>query len=117
MLWRSSPHTYPRKATRFQISNAPVPSGLWPDAPVALQKPWEAIAEEAKLPSSITLHSLRHGVGTLLAAQGKSPAQLAMALGHAQWRTTERYVHAVDLARAELAEETAALVRPTSFAR
>ena len=49
-------------------------SGLRPDVPVALQKPWERIAEEAKLPSSITLHSLRHGVGTLLAAQGKTPA-------------------------------------------
>jgi integrase len=105
----------PKEGEKFPEPDALVFSGLRPDAPVALQKPWEAIAEEAKLPSTITLHSLRHGVGTLLAAQGKSPAQLAMALGHSQWRTTERYVHAVDFARAELAEETAALVRPNKL--
>jgi integrase len=105
----------PKEGEKFPDPDALVFSGLRPDAPVALQKPWEAIAEEAKLPSTITLHSLRHGVGTLLAAQGKSPAQLAMALGHSQWRTTERYVHAVDKARAELAEQTAALVRPNKL--
>lgn len=90
-------------------------SGNRPEVPVALQRPWEKIAEKAKLPASITLHNLRHGVGTMLAAEGKTPAQLAMALGHAQWRTTERYVHAVDKARADLAEQTAALVRPNKL--
>jgi integrase len=90
-------------------------SGLRPDAPVALQHPWEAIAEEAKLPSTITLHSLRHGVGTLLAAEGSTAPQIAMALGHAQWRTSERYVHVVDRARAELAQKTAGLVRPNKL--
>lgn len=87
-------------------------SGLRPTVPVALQVPWDRIAREAQLPSSLTLHSLRHGVGTLLAAEGKAAPQIAMALGHSQWRTSERYVHAVDRARAELAQETAALVRP-----
>ena len=87
-------------------------SGLRPTTPAALQEPWDRIAEEARLPTSLTLHSLRHGVGTLLAANGKAVPQIAMALGHTQWRTSERYVHAVDRARAELAQETADLVRP-----
>jgi integrase len=87
-------------------------SGLHFTRPVALGRPWELIAEEADLPPEITLHSLRHGVGTLLAAEGMAAPQIAMALGHAQWRTSERYVHAVDRARAELAQKTAALVRP-----
>jgi integrase len=80
--------------------------------PVALDDPWELISEEAELPPEITLHSLRHGVGTLLAAEGLAAPQIAMALGHAQWRTSERYVHVVDRARDELARKTAALVRP-----
>ena len=87
-------------------------SGLRPTTPVALQTPWDRIAEGARLPTSLTLHSLRRGVGTLLAAEGKAAPQIAMALGHSQWRTSERYVHAVDRARAELAQETADLVRP-----
>jgi integrase len=89
--------------------------GLRSNAPVALQRPWEAAAEEAKLPSSLTLHSLRHGVGTLLAADRMTVPQIAMALGHSQWRTSERYVHAVDRARTELAQRTAALVRPSKL--
>ena len=76
-----------------------------------------AIAEEAGLPPSLTLHSLRHGVGTLLAAEGKSPAQLAMALGHSQWRTTERYVHAVDRPAPSWPKRRPPWCGRTSFAR
>lgn len=87
-------------------------AGLKPTAPVALQRPWERIAAAAELPSTITLHTLRHGIGTQLAAAGLAAPQIAMALGHNQWRTSERYVHAVDRARAELAQRAADLVRP-----
>lgn len=105
----------PKESEARPEPDALVFSGNRQDVPVALQRPWERIAEKAKLPATITLHNLRHGVGTMLAAEGKTPAQLAMALGHAQWRTTERYVHAVDKAREELAEQTAALVRPNKL--
>lgn len=87
-------------------------AGLKPQAPVALQRPWARIAKAAGLPPSITLHALRHGIGTHLAAAGMAAPQIAMALGHHQWRTSERYVHAVDRARAELAQTAADLVRP-----
>ena len=87
-------------------------AGLKPDAPVALQRPWERIAAQARLPAVLTLHNLRHGLGTKLAAAGMAAPQIAMALGHAQWRTSERYVHAVDRARAEVAQKGAELVRP-----
>ena len=71
------------------------------------------IAEAAGLPATITLHSLRHGVGSALADAGLSAMQVAIALGHASTRTSERYCHAVDGARAVLAQRAAELVRPT----
>ena len=87
-------------------------AGLRPGTPVALQRPWQRITKAANLPETITLHVLRHGVGTALAAAGHAAPQIAAQLGHAQWRTSERYCHAVDKARAELAQKTAELVRP-----
>lgn len=87
-------------------------SGFRPSAPVALQRPWQRIAALAELPPELTLHSLRHGVGTLLAAEGATPPHIATALGHQTWRTSQRYVHAVDRTRDELARRAASLVRP-----
>jgi integrase len=90
-------------------------AGLKPSSPIALQRPWERLARAAGLPAGITPHSFRHGVGTLLAADGLSAVQIAQALGHHQWRTSERYVHAVDQTRAALAQRTADLVRPNKL--
>jgi integrase len=87
-------------------------AGLKPGTPVALQRPWQRITKAANLPETITLHVLRHGVGTALAAAGLAAPQIAAQLGHTQWRTSERYCHAVDRARVELAQKTAELVRP-----
>jgi integrase len=87
-------------------------AGFRPTAPVALQRPWARIAKAAGLSPALTLHSLRHGIGTHLAAAGMAAPQIAMALGHNQWRTSERYVHAVERARGELAQKAADLVRP-----
>lgn len=101
-----------RRAEPDPNPDALVFAGLRPAAPVALQRPWARVAAAAKLPAGITLHALRHGIGTHLAAAGMAAPQIAMALGHHQWRTSERYVHAVDRARAELAQRAADLVRP-----
>lgn len=86
--------------------------GLKLNQPVALQRPWERVAEVAALPPEITPHTLRHGLGTALAAAGMAAPQIASVLGHKQWRTSERYVHAVDRARAAAAQAGAELVRP-----
>lgn len=86
--------------------------GLVKGRPVALQTPWERIAKEAKLPASITLHSLRHGIGSALAMGGRTERQIAEVLGHRQSTTTRRYTHFADRAREALAQEAASLVRP-----
>jgi integrase len=80
--------------------------------PVALQRAWERLARAAGLAPGLTLHSLRHGVGSALAAAGRTAPQIAMQLGHSSWRMSERYCHGRDKARHELAAVTAALVRP-----
>lgn len=83
--------------------------------PIALQRYWSTIAAEAKLEPAVTLHSLRHGVGTALAAAGLSPIQIAQQLGHAGWAVSQRYVHAVDKARRDLAQRTADILRPAKL--
>lgn len=80
--------------------------------PVAIQRYWNQIAAEAKLDPMVTMHSLRHGIGTALAAAGMTPVQIAQQLGHAGWAVSQRYVHAVDKARQDLAQKAADLVRP-----
>lgn len=80
--------------------------------PIGLHRYWGRIAATAELEPAITLHALRHGVGTALAAAGMSPVQIAQQLGHAGWAVSQRYVHAVDKARQELAQKAAELVRP-----
>jgi integrase len=77
--------------------------------PLAVRKPWKAIAAEAGLPSDFRgPHSLRHSLATLLAVDGAEAAQLMTSLGHRQMSTTTRYIHFADKARAELAERAAA---------
>jgi integrase len=86
--------------------------GEEPGTVVALQVPWNRIRKAAALPPELTMHGLRHSVGSHLAMDGMTIWQVAQQLGHAQSRTAERYSHAADRARAELAEKAAALVRP-----
>jgi integrase len=83
--------------------------------PIALHRHWSTIAAEAELGEAITMHSLRHGIGTALAAAGMSPVQIAQQLGHAGWGVSQRYVHAVDKARQDLAQKAADLVRPAKL--
>jgi integrase len=86
--------------------------GERPGIPVMVQRPWNRLKKAAELPDVITLHSLRHSVGSHLAMNGMTTWQVAKQLGHAQTRTAERYSHAADRALAELADKAAALVRP-----
>ena len=87
-------------------------AGLYPNKPVALQRPWERLAEEARLPAEVTIHGLRHGVGSLLAMAGHGEREIMEVLGHRSTRTTARYVHFANQAREALAERAAGLVRP-----
>ena len=81
-------------------------------SPVDLAAPWRRVREAAGLERSMVLHSLRHGVGSALAAAGRSAPEIAVALGHSGWGVTQRYCHAHDVQRVELAAIAARLVRP-----
>ena len=48
---------------------------------------------EARLPDSISLHSLRHGFCTALAEAGKSAVVIKEAARHADIQTSMQYVH------------------------
>jgi integrase len=85
--------------------------------PVALQRPWARIAKAAELPAEITLHTLRHGVGSLLAGAGASPVEIATALGHRDWRTSQIYCHASQDDHARLARRVSDLVGSVSKLR
>lgn len=67
---------------------------------VGLWKFWNTLRTEAGL-SDVRLHDLRHGFGSMAAAEGQSLFLLGKVLGHTQARTTEKYAHAnVDPTRA-----------------
>jgi integrase/recombinase XerD len=55
------------------------------------------VAREAGLPPEVHEHMhphvLRHSAATLLAADGVPPHEIQMLLGHADLRTTQRYIH------------------------
>ena len=70
------------------------------------------IAKAADLPAGFALHSLPHEIGSVLVDAGMTAMQVATALGQASSKTSERYRHAVDGARAILAQRAAELVRP-----
>ena len=84
-------------------------------SPVDLAAPWSRVRAAAGLGRELVLHSLRHGVGSALAAAGHGAPAIATALGHSSWSMSARYTHAFDRQRTELAAAVAALVRPQVF--
>lgn len=76
---------------------------------ISLQKPWAKVWAEAKLPEGLTMHGLRHSVGSHLAMDGASLAEIMQVLGHQQTKTAMRYIHFADRARNSLAERAASV--------
>lgn len=62
----------------------------------------------------IKFHALRHTSATLLLANGTNIKNVASRLGHAQLKTTNRYVHALDAADMEAANKFEELFNPNS---
>lgn len=75
---------------------------------INLNKPWRTVRVEAGLPDGIGLHGLRHSLASTAAAQGIEAAQLMALLGHRDLSTTQRYLHTLKSAHAQLAEKAAA---------
>jgi integrase len=76
---------------------------------ISLQKPWATVWSEAKLPEGLTMHGLRHSVGSHMAMDGASLAEIMQVLGHQQTKTAMRYIHFADQARNSLAERAASV--------
>lgn len=76
---------------------------------ISLQKPWATVWSEAKLPDGLTMHGLRHSVGSHMAMDGASLAEIMQVLGHQQTKTAMRYIHFADQARNSLAERAASV--------
>ena len=76
--------------------------------PLSLGKPWRTIREAAKLPDDLVLHSLRHSLASMMAADGAQAAAIMAVMGHRNLSTAQRYIHTAEDARVTLAEQAAA---------
>lgn len=98
---------------------APLADGIEPDelviksakpgSPISLKKPWAKVRERAGLPRSLTMHGLRHSIGSHLAMDGASGPQIQAALGHATIAASVRYIHFAEARKNALAERAAAV--------
>jgi integrase len=79
-----------------------------PGAPISLKKPWAKVRSAAGLPTSLTMHGLRHSIGSHLAMTGASGPEIQAALGHANIATSVRYIHFAEARKNALAERAAA---------
>lgn len=60
---------------------------------------WSRIRTRAELRADLTLHCLRHSVGTFAALQGLGLVEIKAILRHRQTSTTERYIKAAQMAQ------------------
>jgi integrase len=79
-----------------------------PGAPISLKKPWAKVRDRAGLPPGLTIHGLRHSIGSHLAMGGASGPEIQAALGHANIATSIRYIHFAEAQKNVLAERAAA---------
>lgn len=83
-------------------------SRIWVPAVVGLPatKTWPAVKGAGLADPQPTIHDLRHTYGSWLGEAGVPVHEIAALMGHADWRMTQRYVHAsgarFDRARAAL---------------
>jgi integrase len=79
---------------------------------LSVNRDWVAVRKAAGLPPELTLHGLRHSVGTVGAIAGMSMPELQALLRHRQPGTTARYIHMAQMA-AGLADKAMSGVLPT----
>lgn len=75
---------------------------------INLSKEWRKIRREGGLREDIVLHSLRHSLATHMAMEGRQAFEIMTLLGHRNITTSQRYVKAIETARAKLADQSAA---------
>jgi integrase len=66
---------------------------------IEINRTWTLVRSAAGLPADLTLHGLRHSVGTVAIMAGMSLPEVQRLLRHRSVGTTSRYVHLADRAR------------------
>jgi integrase len=78
-------------------------------ARIDLKKVWTRVREKAGLPTALTIHGLRHSIASHFAMSGASAPEIQAALGHANIKTSVRYVHFAEGRKNALAERAASV--------
>lgn len=79
------------------------------DAEIDLKKAWGRVREKAGLPASLTIHGLRHSIASHFAMGGATGPELQAQMGHANIKTSARYIHFAEQKRNTLAERAASV--------
>jgi integrase len=75
---------------------------------ISVNRDWAAIRKAAGLPAGLTLHSLRHSLGTAAVLAGLSAPEVQQLLRHRTLSTTARYIHLAEAATLRLQDRVAA---------
>ncbi len=93
------------RASAFALPCAKGDSGHF----TGLQKTWTFVRGQAGL-DGFRIHDLRHSFASFAMANGENIVAISRALGHADLRTTQIYLHLNDSLVTDLAERTARTV-------
>jgi integrase len=66
---------------------------------IEVNRDWQRVREAAELPADLTLHGLRHSVGTVAVMSGLSGPEVQKLLRHRNISTTAKYIHLADSLR------------------
>ena len=79
---------------------------------VEINRDWQRIRTAAGLPADLTLHGLRHSIGTAAVLQGMSAPEVQKLLRHRNVSTTAKYVHLAEATVARLQDRATAGLLP-----
>jgi integrase len=97
-----------RHLPRFGKLNLIFPASVGTDQPMrGFHKVWLRIAAQAKLPSDVTPHVLRHSFASVAADLGLSELTIAALLGHKKATVTSKYAHHADTVLLQAADTVA----------
>jgi integrase len=68
-------------------------------ARIEINRDWLRVRERAGLPADLTLHGLRHSVGTVAVIAGLSGPEMKKLLRHRSISTTTKYIYLADRLR------------------
>lgn len=98
-----------REASGYDPRNPYLLAGRLDDEPLKnVRYLWARLLRSAEIEGRVRLHDLRHTVGSYAHRSGLTLRQVAGVLGHRNLKTTERYVH--DPEKAKASEAAAAVI-------